>query len=58
MLLRILLLGFGLLVAAWAIQAAIVAAAPAIAVVIVVAVVLTVLWWTDYPNDGNSKPPE
>lgn len=57
MLVRVLLLGLGLVVVIGALTAAIIAAAPAIAVAIVVASVVAVLWWTDYPSD-KEKPPQ
>ena len=55
MLVRVLLLGLGLLAVVYALTMAIISAAPAIAVAIVVAIVVAVLWWTDFPSD-KEKP--
>lgn len=57
MLIRVLLLGLGLMVVVGALTAAIIAAAPAIAVCVVAALVVAVLYWADYPSD-KEKPPQ
>jgi putative flippase GtrA len=56
MLVRILLLGFGLLALVSAITSAIIAAAPAIAVSVVVALVLGAMWLFDVGKERNDDP--
>ena len=53
----VLLFGFLAMAAVVSLTAAIIAAAPAIAVTVVVVGIGLFLYWIDYPNDNDKKPP-